>query len=96
MVEFSDSGAVAYRQSARRAVFSLPASTALMGTMNLAEPISNPQAALMGMQEALSLLRSQGELDESGPVASFSERQRLVRRPEFEELERRYARGFKP
>jgi 2-methylisocitrate lyase-like PEP mutase family enzyme len=54
------------------------------------------QAALKGMQEALSLLRSQGELDESGPVASFSERQRLVRRPEFEALERRYARGFKP
>lgn len=54
------------------------------------------QAALKGMQQALSLLRSQGEFDESGPVASFRERQRLVRKPEFDELEQRYAKGLKP
>ena len=32
-----------------------------------------------------------GRLDESAPVASFRERQRLVRKPLFDELEQRYA-----
>jgi 2-methylisocitrate lyase-like PEP mutase family enzyme len=48
------------------------------------------QSAVKGMQTALSLLRQQGQLDEGGPVVSFRERQRLVRKPEFDELEKRY------
>jgi 2-methylisocitrate lyase-like PEP mutase family enzyme len=53
------------------------------------------QAALKGMQEALSLLKLRGELDESGPIASFRERQRLVRKPEFDAFEQRYAKVLK-
>lgn len=49
------------------------------------------QSAIEGMQKALTLLRDKGELDESGPVASFRERQRLVRKPAFDELGQRYA-----
>ncbi len=48
------------------------------------------QGAIYGMQAALSRLREDGRLDESGPVASFKERQRLVSKPEFDALERRY------
>ena len=48
------------------------------------------QGAIYGMQAALSRLREDGRLDESGPVASFKERQRLVNKPEFNALERRY------
>ena len=48
------------------------------------------QGAIYGMQTALSRLREDGRLDESGPVASFKERQRLVNKPEFDALERRY------
>jgi 2-methylisocitrate lyase-like PEP mutase family enzyme len=49
------------------------------------------QGAVYGMQAALGQLRRDGRLDESGPVASFKERQRLVRKPLFDELEKRYA-----
>lgn len=50
------------------------------------------QGAIRGMQGALRALRDAGRLDEaSGPAASFEERQRLVQRPFFDELERRYA-----
>jgi 2-methylisocitrate lyase-like PEP mutase family enzyme len=49
------------------------------------------QGAVHGMQAALGQLRREGRLDESGPVASFKERQRLVRKPLFDELEKRYA-----
>lgn len=49
------------------------------------------QSAVKGMQTALSLLKERGQLDEDGPVASFRERQRLVRKPEFDELEKRYS-----
>jgi 2-methylisocitrate lyase-like PEP mutase family enzyme len=49
------------------------------------------QGAVLGMQTALRQLKEQGQLDESGPVATFSERQRLVRKPLFDELEQRYA-----
>lgn len=49
------------------------------------------QGAVYGMQAALGQLKQQGRLDESGPVASFKERQRLVRKPLFDELEKRYA-----
>jgi 2-methylisocitrate lyase-like PEP mutase family enzyme len=47
--------------------------------------------AVHGMQAALGLLKETGRLDESAPVASFGERQRLVRKPLFDELEKRYS-----
>lgn len=50
------------------------------------------QAAVKGMQSALALLRDAGQIDESGPVASFQERQRLVRKPFYDELDKKYGR----
>ena len=49
------------------------------------------QGAVHGMQAALGHLKETGRLDESAPVASFGERQRLVRKPLFDELEKRYS-----
>ena len=49
------------------------------------------QGAVFGMQVALGQLKEKGRLDESAPVASFKERQRLVGKPLFDELEKRYA-----
>ncbi|SEB85665.1 2-Methylisocitrate lyase, PEP mutase family [Nitratireductor aquibiodomus] len=49
------------------------------------------QSAVYGMQMALGQLRETGRMDESGPVASFVERQRMVRKDLFDELEKRYA-----
>ena len=49
------------------------------------------QGAVHGMQMALGQLKATGRLDESAPVASFQERQRLVRKPLFDDLEQRYA-----
>jgi len=50
------------------------------------------QGAVQGMQAALRALRDKGVLDEGGGlIASFAERQRLVDKPRFDELERRYA-----
>ena len=49
------------------------------------------QGAVYGMQAALGQLKANGSLDESGPVASFKERQRLVNKPFFDDLEKRYA-----
>lgn len=49
------------------------------------------QGAVLGMQTALEHLKSNGSLDESGPVASFKERQRLVNKPFFDALEQKYA-----
>jgi hypothetical protein len=43
------------------------------------------------MQVALRQLKEMGRLDETAPVASFKERQRLVQKPLFDELERNYA-----
>jgi 2-methylisocitrate lyase-like PEP mutase family enzyme len=52
------------------------------------------QGALAGMQRALTVLREQRHLDEEPSlVAPFAERQRLVRKPLIDELERRYS-GF--
>ncbi len=48
------------------------------------------QGAVYGMQMALGQLKDTGRLDESAPVASFKERQRLVGKPLFDNLERRY------
>lgn len=51
------------------------------------------QGAVLGMTAALSRLRSTGRLDEdSGLVASFADRQRLVQKDLFDELSLRYKR----
>jgi 2-methylisocitrate lyase-like PEP mutase family enzyme len=50
------------------------------------------QGAIAGMQSALGELKARGILDESsGKIASFAERQRLVQKPLFDELERKYS-----
>jgi 2-methylisocitrate lyase-like PEP mutase family enzyme len=50
------------------------------------------QGAVLGMQKALSKLKTHGLLSEQdGLLVSFSERQRLVQKDRFDELERRYA-----
>jgi len=49
------------------------------------------QGALKGMTDALTHLRDTGRLDEdSALVASFAQRQRLVNKPLFDELDRQY------
>ncbi|WP_186425728.1 isocitrate lyase/PEP mutase family protein [Cupriavidus metallidurans] len=50
------------------------------------------QGAVLGMQRALSTLRTNGRLDEDATlVAPFSERQRLVNKPLYDRLDREYA-----
>lgn len=49
------------------------------------------QGAVYGMQNALGQLKADGSLDEGGPVATFKERQRLVDKPFYDTLEKRYA-----
>jgi 2-methylisocitrate lyase-like PEP mutase family enzyme len=50
------------------------------------------QGAIKGMQVALVELKERGLLEESsGKIASFAERQRLVQKPLFDELERKYS-----
>jgi 2-methylisocitrate lyase-like PEP mutase family enzyme len=50
------------------------------------------QGAVAGMQAALSELKARGFLDESGgKIATFEERQRLVQKPLFDELDRKYS-----
>jgi 2-methylisocitrate lyase-like PEP mutase family enzyme len=50
------------------------------------------QGAVRGMMLSLQALRDSGRLDEaSGLVATFAERQALVRKKEFDELDARYA-----
>lgn len=52
------------------------------------------QGAVMGMQKALSSLKINGMMPEDGEmVVSFVERQRLVQKDRFDELERQYATG---
>ena len=49
------------------------------------------QGAIAGMQTALKQLKTTGRVDVvSSMVASFAERQRLVKKPFFDELERKY------
>lgn len=48
------------------------------------------QSAVHGMQTALGQLKRTGRIDEDGPLASFDERQRLVRKSMFDDLELRY------
>lgn len=50
------------------------------------------QAAVAGMQRALGVLKETGRMDEDEAlVAPFAERQRLVRKPFYDELDERYA-----
>jgi 2-methylisocitrate lyase-like PEP mutase family enzyme len=50
------------------------------------------QGAIAGMQTALTALREHGSVNEAhGTIATFVERQRLVDKPAFDALERRYA-----
>jgi 2-methylisocitrate lyase-like PEP mutase family enzyme len=50
------------------------------------------QGAIKGMQIALTQLREHGSLDETeGILATFVERQRLVNKPAYDTLERRYS-----
>ncbi|TEA79592.1 isocitrate lyase/PEP mutase family protein [Allopusillimonas ginsengisoli] len=50
------------------------------------------QGAVLGMQKALSTLKREGKLDEDPALlAPFNERQRLVNKPLYDELEQRYA-----
>jgi len=51
------------------------------------------QGAVHGMQAALGAVKRDNRLEESGRVASFAERQRLVRKDEFDAMEQRYASG---
>jgi 2-methylisocitrate lyase-like PEP mutase family enzyme len=49
------------------------------------------QGAVAGMQKALTVLRDEKEVQESsGLVTTFAERQRLVNKPEWDALEKRY------
>jgi 2-methylisocitrate lyase-like PEP mutase family enzyme len=49
------------------------------------------QGAVRGMQQALGQLQSNGQMNEDPAiVAPFSERQRLVRKPLYDELDARY------
>ncbi|HEX4642581.1 MAG TPA: isocitrate lyase/phosphoenolpyruvate mutase family protein, partial [Candidatus Acidoferrales bacterium] len=49
------------------------------------------QGAIAGMFAALKQLKSEGRMDAANPaLASFAERQRLVRKPLFDELEKKY------
>ncbi len=53
------------------------------------------QGAIAGMQAALKQLQASGRMDEASVprigIASFAERQRLVKKPLFDELEGKYA-----
>ncbi len=50
------------------------------------------QAAVAGMQAALAQLRDDGQVDETTPgIASFEDRQRLVRKTEYDVLDRRHS-----
>ncbi len=49
------------------------------------------QGALLGMQTALSQLKTDQRLDEDGPVASFKVRQATVEKDKWDALEARYA-----
>ena len=50
------------------------------------------QGALLGMQKALSSLKVRGLLtEEDGTVVTFKERQRLVQKSRFDDLEARYS-----
>jgi 2-methylisocitrate lyase-like PEP mutase family enzyme len=69
-----------------------PAQASEMGFNLLLYANTALQGAIHGMQTALRTLIETGSMDEqSGLVATFAERQRLVQKPFYDELERRYA-----
>jgi 2-methylisocitrate lyase-like PEP mutase family enzyme len=69
-----------------------PAQASEMGFNLLLYANTALQGAIHGMQTALRTLIETGSMDEqSGFVATFAERQRLVQKPFYDELERRYA-----
>lgn len=49
------------------------------------------QGALKGMHDALSMLKVDGRMDETGPVASFEVRQDAVRKSYYDDLEKKYS-----
>ncbi len=50
------------------------------------------QASVAGMQKVLGHLKTHGSLDGvAGELASFAERQRLVGKPDYDELEKKYS-----
>ncbi len=49
------------------------------------------QAAILGMYNALGSLKRDGKMDETGPVASFDLRQRVVAKSEYDAMEAKYA-----
>lgn len=49
------------------------------------------QGALKGMNDALSMLKAEGRMDETGPVASFEMRQSSVAKSHYDALETRYS-----
>jgi 2-methylisocitrate lyase-like PEP mutase family enzyme len=50
------------------------------------------QGAIAGMQAALKQLKSAGRIDAASEmIASFVERQRLVKKPVFDELDKKYS-----
>ena len=50
------------------------------------------QASIAGMQNVLKHLKTHGTFEGvSALLASFEERQRLVRKPRFDELEQKYS-----
>ncbi|MBG6199625.1 2-methylisocitrate lyase-like PEP mutase family enzyme [Labrenzia sp. EL_13] len=49
------------------------------------------QGALKGMHDALCLLKSDGRMDEDGPVASFEIRQNAVHKSFYDDLEKNYS-----
>ncbi|MGP6087533.1 isocitrate lyase/PEP mutase family protein [Antarctobacter jejuensis] len=51
------------------------------------------QGALKGMHDALSMLKTDQRMDESGPVASFAVRQGAVNKAHYDEMEERYSTG---
>lgn len=52
------------------------------------------QGAVAGMQEVLRDLKRNGRIDEHNPrIAAFEERQRLVRKPDFDKYEELYSTG---
>ena len=65
--------------------------TALLTADALETPPRSVQGAVMGMHKALSTLRDDKQvLESSGLVTPFAERQRLVGKPEWDALEKRY------
>jgi len=49
------------------------------------------QGALKGMHDALSLLKADGRMDESGPVARFEVRQAAVNKAYYDDMEARFS-----